>query len=119
LAALVWSLGLVLAALWAPVYSTSSGSSSVNGVTLGSATLVQENGAGVLIPVGVPVLVSAVVLVALRARRAGAHWAAPVAWVAIAVLGAEALLGLMTIGLFIVPALVLLILAMRQPAAGA
>ena len=112
-AALVWSLGLLLAALIAPVYSTSS-ASDVNGVTLGSATLVQENGAWVLILVGIPAAVSAVVIVALRARRSGARWGTPLAWTAIALLTAEALVGVMTIGLFIVPAIVLLVVATRR-----
>ena len=112
-AALVWSLGLLLAALIAPVYSTSS-ASDVNGVTLGSATLVQENGAWVLILVGIPAAVSALVIVALRARRSGARWGTPLAWTAIALLTAEALVGVMTIGLFIVPAIVLLVVATRR-----
>ncbi|HEX3689202.1 MAG TPA: hypothetical protein VHV28_05875 [Solirubrobacteraceae bacterium] len=118
-AALVWSLGLVLAALVAPAYSTSSGSSGVDGVTLGSATLVQENGAWVLILVGIPALASAIVMLALHARRAGARWGAPLAWTALAVLTAEAVVGLMTIGLFIVPAIALLALAVTRSAPGA
>ncbi len=118
-AALVWSLGLLVAALIAPVYSTSS-TSDVNGVTLGNATLVQVNGAWVLILVGIPAAMSAVVIVALRARRSGARWGAPLAWTAIALLTAEALVGFMTIGLFIVPAIVLLVVAARRaPGAGA
>ena len=44
LAALAWSVGLVLVALLAPVYSTSSASGS-DGVTLTHSTLVQVNGA--------------------------------------------------------------------------
>jgi hypothetical protein len=119
-AALVWSLGLVLAALFAPVYSTSFGSSEVNGVTLGSASLVQENGAWVLILVGIPAAASAVVILAIRARRSGARWGGPLAWTAIGLLTAEALVGVMTIGLFIVPAIMLLVAATRRaPGAGA
>ena len=113
-AAFVWSLGLVLAGLFAPVYSTSS--SDVNGVTLGSATLVQENGARVLILIAIPALASAIVILALRARRSGARWGAPLAWAAIALLTAEALVGIMTIGLFIVPAIILLALATTRSA---
>lgn len=119
-AAFVWSLGLVVAALFAPVYSTASTSPDVNGVTLGSASLVQENGAWVLILVGIPAAASAVVMLALRARRSGARWGAPLAWTAIGLLTAEALVGMMTIGLFIVPAIVLLVAATRRaPGAGA
>lgn len=118
-AALVWSLGLVVAALVAPAYSTASQSAGVDGVTLGSATLVQENGAWVLILVGIPALVSAIVMLALRARRSGARWAAPLAWGAIGVLTAEALVGIMSIGLFLIPAIVLLVLAARRSPGGA
>lgn len=117
-AALVWSLGLVLAGLFAPVYSTSTTSSEVNGVTLGSATLVQENGATALVLVAIPALMSGIVILALRARRAGARWGAPLAWAAIALLTAEALVGLMTIGLFLVPVIVLLAMAVRRSAPG-
>jgi hypothetical protein len=117
-AALVWSFGLVLAALFAPAYSTSSTSSDVNGVTLSSATLVQVNGAWVLILVGIPALVSAVVILAIRARRSGARWGAPLAWAAIAVLTAEALVGFATIGLFLVPAIILLSMSVSRAAPG-
>ena len=73
-----------------------------------------------LILVGIPAAVSALVIVALRARRSGARWGAPLAWTAIALLTAEALVGVMTIGLFIVPAIVLLVVATRRaPGAGA
>jgi hypothetical protein len=116
-AALVWSLGLVLAALIAPVYSTSS-TSDVNGVTLGSATLVQVNGAWVLLLVGIPAAMSALVILAIRARRLGARWGVPLAWTAIALLTAEALVGLETIGLFIVPAIILLAVATRRAPGG-
>jgi hypothetical protein len=113
-AALVWSLGLVLAALFAPVYGTSSVSSGVNGVTLSDATLVQVNGAWVLILVAIPALVSGVVILALRARHTGARWGGPLAWGAIALLIGEAVLGIMTIGAFLVPAIVLLAMAARR-----
>jgi len=113
-AALVWSLGLVLAALLAPVYGTSSASSGVNGVTLSDATLVQVNGAWVLILVAIPALVSAVVILGLRARHSGARWGRPAAWSAIALLIVEAVLGIMSIGVFLIPAIVLLAMATRR-----
>ena len=113
-AALVWSLGLVLAALFAPVYGTSSASSGVNGVTLSDATLVQVNGAWVLILVAIPALVSAVVILGLRARHSGARWGRAVAWSAIALLLVEAVLGIMSIGVFLIPAIVLLTMATRR-----
>lgn len=116
-AALVWSLGLVLAALIAPVYSTSS-TSDVNGVTLGSATLVQVNGAWVLLLVGIPAAMSALVILAIRARRSGARWGGPLAWTAIGVLAIEAVVGIATIGLFILPVPILLAFATRRAPGG-
>jgi len=63
-------VGLVVAALVWPAYSTSA--SSDDGVTLGHATLVQVNGARALVLVAIPLVVSAAVLGAHRAQR-GAH----------------------------------------------
>jgi hypothetical protein len=111
--ALVWSVGLVLVALLAPLYSTSSASES-DGVTLTHSTLVGVNGIRALVLMAIPALVSLVVLWAIRARRAGARWAGAVAWTAVGVLTAETLLGILTIGLFILPVVVLLAAAVRM-----
>jgi heme/copper-type cytochrome/quinol oxidase subunit 3 len=117
--ALVWSAGLVLAGLLVPAY-TSNSTSHVNGVTLTRSTLAQENGVRAMALMAVPLLVSCVVLWAIRARRSGARWGGPLAWMAITLLTAEALVGFMTIGLFVVPAIVLLAVATRRaPGAGA
>ena len=117
--AVVWSAGLVLAGLLVPAY-TSNSTSEVNGVTLTRSTLAQENGVRGMALIAVPLLVSCVVLWAIRARRSGARWGGPLAGMAIALLTAEALVGFMTIGLFIVPAIVLLAVATRRaPGAGA
>jgi hypothetical protein len=112
--ALVWSAGLVVAALVWPAYSTSA--SSHDGVTLGHATLVQVNGARALVLVAIPLVVSAAVLGTMRVRGAGTRWARPAAWAAIGLLAVEALVGIMTIGLFIVPVPILLAGAMRRTA---
>lgn len=111
-AALAWSAGLVLAALLWPAYSTSA--TSADGVTLGRATLVAVNGPRALALMAIPLLMSGVVLWAIRVRRAGARWAGAVAWTAIGVLAIESLVGIMTIGLFILPVPVLLAGAMRH-----
>jgi hypothetical protein len=116
-AALVWSAGLVLAALTWPAYSTSTTSS--DGVTLGGhATLVDVNGARALALMALPLVLTAVVLGALRARRSGRRWGGPLAWIAIGLLTAEALVGFMSIGVFIVPTIVLLTMAVRRAAGG-
>jgi hypothetical protein len=118
-AALVWSLGLVLAGLFARVYSTSS-TSDVNGVTLSGSTLVQVNGIRALVLMAVPLVASVVVAWALRARRAGARRSTLVAWSAVAVVAAETVVGMMSIGVFILPVTVLLALAVRAaPSPGA
>ncbi len=119
--ALAWSIGLVVAALALPVYSGTSTSSDVNGVTLTNSTLVQVNGIRALVLMAIPALVSIIVLLAIRARHSGARWAAPLAWTAIGVVIVEALVGVMTVGLFILPVPVLLTAAMRrrQPDASA
>jgi hypothetical protein len=111
-AAVVWSAGLVLAALVWPAYST--GETSADGVTLGHATLVQVNGTRALVLMAIPLAISGVVLAAIRMRRAGARWAGPVAWTAIGVLTIECLVGIMTIGLFILPVPILLAAATRR-----
>jgi hypothetical protein len=111
-AALVWSAGLILAALLWPAYSSST--TTADTVTLGRATLVQVNGARALVLVAIPLVVSAIVLAAIRMRRAGVRFTGAVAWVAIGVLALECLVGILTIGLFIVPVPVLLALATRR-----
>jgi hypothetical protein len=116
-AALVWSAGLVLAALMWPAYSTSTTSS--DGVTLGGhATLVDVNGARALALMAIPLVLTVVVLGALRARRSGRRWSAPLAWIAIGLVTAEALVGFMSIGVFIVPTIVLLTMAVRRAPGG-
>ena len=110
--ALVWSAGLVLVALLAPLYSTSSASES-DGVTLTHSTLVQVNGDRALVLMAIPALASLVVLWAIRVRGAGARWAAVIAWTAVGALTAETLLGILTIGVFILPVVVLLAAAVR------
>src|ERR1700729_1143559 len=113
-AALVWSLGLVVAAVALPVENSTS--VSVNGVTLTHSTLVQENGVRALALSAIPLLVSLAVAAAMVHRprhRPAAPWSRPLAWAAIGLLALEALAGILTIGAFIVPVVILLILAVR------
>src|ERR1700731_4299689 len=107
MAAFVWSLGLILAALFAPVQDQAVSTSE--GPTLTMLTVVQQHGAWVLIPVAVPALASLVVGVALWLVRArGIRVAGTVAWSATGVLAAFALFSIASIGIFIVPVVVLL-----------
>jgi hypothetical protein len=112
--ALVWALGVVLAALLLPAFNGQTMTSELNGVTLTTATFVQVNGAWVLIPVAAPAVVTVLVAVALRARRAnGPSWVGPAAWAAIALVLVLALVTIASIGAIMLPVVVLLVLALR------
>jgi hypothetical protein len=108
LVAAVWSLGLLIAASVLPVYDGES-ISNASGVAFTTTTLVGSQGAWVLIPAAVPLLLCGVVWLALRRKRASADEpGARVAWVAIGLLGVFALLAILSIGAFVVPAVLLL-----------
>jgi hypothetical protein len=85
-AAALWSAGLITVAF------------------MGRPALVQVNGPKVLLPVGVPLAVVVLVALALTvARRHSVRWPTVVAWVLSGLLGCLALLGLLTIGVFVLP----------------
>jgi hypothetical protein len=121
-AAVIYAAALVAAGFLAPVYSSTSSSSS-GAVTTGSETLVGVNGPGIVVVLCVPLLAAALVAVAVRLRsRRG--WV-PFAWVVIAVLGAFNLLAMLSIGVFVLPVTLALIVATgtcrsaaRQPPIG-
>lgn len=93
--AFVWSVGLLAAALFAPAY--------------GSTTLVEENGSGVLLVVAFPAVISAAVWLALWRRcTRGGPVSGAVAWTCVSILVVFCLLGLASIGLFVIPVAVLL-----------
>ena len=93
--AFAWGAALVAAALLVPVS--------------GSQTLVQENGSHVLIVMAAPAVIAALVAIALRVRCSrGGSVSGYVAWVLIAVVFAECLLGIASVGLYIVPVALLL-----------
>lgn len=111
--ALVWSVLLVLAAFTLPLYGYSSSSATVDGSggteeITGTATLVQVNGwTAVLvlaIPLAVTLLVGLLLGVGGRGQRA-------VAWALTALLGVFTVLALLSVGLFMVPVVVALVVA--------
>lgn len=108
LVAVLGSTALVVAALLVPVYSTQSASSDGASIA-GSSTLVEENGARGFIVAAIPLLVSLAVGALLRAR--GWRAAMPIAWGLTAMLGVFTVLGLMSVGMFIAPITVALIVA--------
>lgn len=110
--AAIWSLGLLLAGVLVPAYDGST--VSADGVTLIRQTLVQNRGAWVLAVIAAPALASAVVAVAVtRRRRDDVAWGPAVAWTAIAVLVVVALLGITTLGAFMLPVAVVLAVSVR------
>jgi hypothetical protein len=114
LVAAVWSLGLVIAAVALPVDNTTS--LSPDGTTFVTKTLVAGQGAWVLIPVAVPLVITGVVALALRRKRAGAEAGTRhgrIAWAAIALLTAFALFSILSIGGFVLPVAIVLACAAR------
>jgi hypothetical protein len=108
LIAAAWSLGLLIAASVLPVYNGESISNTA-GVTFTHTTLVASQGAWVLIPAVIPLLLCGVVWLGLRRERArGDGLGARVGWVAISLLVIFALLAILSIGGFVIPAAILL-----------
>jgi hypothetical protein len=112
--ALIWSAALIVAAALAPVYRSTTETSSGT-VTDQSATLVDENGPAVLLPIAVPLLVTVIVGRALW-RRGASRGAGPVAWTFTGLLAGFNLVEMLSIGPFILPVTASLAVAcaMRQ-----
>lgn len=109
--AFVWSVGLLVAAVTLPAYQGTTVSSTGESHST-TSTLVGENGAGVLLVVAIP-LAAVLVVSTLQwwRRHRGRPGAGPLAWTVVGVLGAFTFLAMMTIGIFIVPVVVLLVVA--------
>ena len=111
--ALAWSALLGAAAIVLPAYGTATESASVDSstgattttATTGTATLVGVNGSGVLITVSIPLAVTLLVALALAFRRRR------VGWVLTSVLGFFNLLAMLSIGIFILPTTLALVVA--------
>ena len=98
LAAGMWSTGLLAAAL------------------LISPSLVQVNGTKVLVPVGAPLAVVVMVALALAlARHRPWRWPTVVAWVLAGLLDCLVLVGMLTIGVFVLPAAIAVTMACSLP----
>jgi hypothetical protein len=112
--AVVWSALLVVGALVLPAYGTSGQSASMDATsgvtttepaTTGTATLVGVNGPGVLVVVGIPLVVTLLVATALAFRRRR------IGWVLTSVLGFFTLLAMLSIGIFFLPTTLALVVA--------
>jgi hypothetical protein len=114
--ALAWSVALLIAAVTVPVYSGTgtaggSGSSAVV-ITHTSATLVGENGFAVLAVIAVPLLIVLAVGYLLWRRASDpAGGAGALAWTLTALLAAGNLLAMVTVGIFVLPVTVALVVA--------
>jgi hypothetical protein len=77
---------------------------------VGSLLLAPQNGAGVAITLSVPLVLVGLFTVVLRRRRAtDRHGPGAVAWTIAGLMGVFSLLGILTIGVFVLPIAVLLI----------
>jgi hypothetical protein len=107
LVALIWSAALPVTGLTAPVYNTEMESPSGT-VARGTDTLVGVNGSGVLAALTVPLMVSIVVAALLILRFPGAL---VIAWTMTAALGALTALAMLSIGIYLLPVAVALVVA--------
>lgn len=115
--AALWGVGLVVAAAIVPTNSATAGSGGVS-FAAPSTTMLQQNGPVVLAVVGAALLAVGLVAVAIKWRRASARrGAGPLGWGAVGALGVLTVLGLMSIGIFLMPVVLLLaIVCARQEA---
>ncbi|MFZ5846547.1 MAG: hypothetical protein ACOYX5_04095 [Actinomycetota bacterium] len=108
LGAAAWGLGLVVAGFKVPVYQSESVPSSGE-LTQSAEAMAAVNGPGILVVLAVPALITLLLGSALLLRaRPGAL---PVAWALTALLAVFNLLGMLTIGIFVVPVTAALVVA--------
>ena len=117
-AGFAWGVALLPAALLLPAYQGAIASSS-GAVTQTSATLVAENGPWVLWIVALPALLAVIAWFGLHRRCASAsQYGTVLAWMAIAALLLLSLLAAASVGMFLLPAGLLLAAAARLTPAG-
>jgi len=104
--AAIWSLGLVTAGFVVNSYSSNNGPGE---------TLVQQNGVKVLIPLLVPLVGVVIVALALRrGRRVQKSGVGAVVWIVSGLLALLVVLGAFTIGPFVAPVAVFVVLAITR-----
>jgi hypothetical protein len=118
--ALCWSAFVLASAFWAPAYQGETATSGGT-VTHTSATLVGVNGLRAALLLAVPLVLTLAAVIALHLRCArGSRAGTIAAWLAVGVLGALTLVGAASIGVYVVPTLLLLVVAGRlTPTGGA
>jgi hypothetical protein len=126
IAAALWGVVLLVGAFTFPAYRGISVTVPCPGCPpierpTETRTLVAMNGPGVLVPVGAPLATAVAAIVLLRSRRvAGSCRAYAAAWVLIVLLWLFTLAAMFSIGVFVLPASVLLTAAaaLSSPPAG-
>lgn len=111
--ATVWSAAIGMFIAFGPLYGTSSRTAATNGSVTGAfggSGLVGIEGAGVLLPLVLPVLIATLPLM-----MPTPHSRDRALWVAVTLFGALSLLGAMTVGLLYLPAFCALLLAAARP----
>ena len=104
--AAIWSLGIAAVGSFVGVYSSSNGPRE---------TLVQVNGVKVIIPLLVPLVGVVIVALALRhGRRVQRSRVGILVWVVIALLALLVVLGAFTIGPFVAPVAVFVVMAITH-----
>jgi hypothetical protein len=107
------SVALIIVAITAPFYSSSFSARTSTGVVArgsSSATLIEEYGAGVLVIVTAPLIITLAILAMLWLRGVE-RGPGPLVWTTVGLLAALTLAGLLTIGIFILPTTACLITA--------
>jgi len=110
----LWSMALIAAGFFVSAYQSSGSTSATytTSLTRPGLTIIQENGDKALIPLSIPlVIVLIVAALMLRRQRRGRVLVGPAAWTGAVLMGILTFLGLFSIGLFILPVTVLLLVA--------
>ncbi len=121
-AALAWGVAVISAGFWVPFYRTARQVACVPGddrctpgvVSEGTATLVGVNGVEVVAVLAIPSIASVLVGVLMFAALRGSRSARRVAWALVAAFALMALVSGFSVGLWFVPSVVLLIIAVTS-----
>jgi hypothetical protein len=110
--AALYATAFLLVGAFVPTYSSTSSSETSNGVpthSSSSATMVAVNGMRVLFVLALPLVAVGLVWVSVMWRRRHGHLDVRVlAWVVVGLLGVMSILAMLSVGIFIMPLVMLL-----------
>jgi hypothetical protein len=112
--AIAWSSALVVLALLLhqPATTSNVGSYEPIGTPISGMTLVQQNGSKILIPVGLPLVLTLCVVFLIWSRYRHHRPLVRIGvWICVGLLLALSILGILSVGLFILPVTVFVVLA--------